>query len=95
MKRSHMVAIAILIAVPLFFVLPEEPEPTECIVESHSARSAADNLINVVGLSNCKSGTVIVTLEGIPFEVEVRNHTFGVEVEIDKDQPIAIREMRD
>jgi len=70
-------------------------EAEECRIESQGERMASDELMTVTGTSNCETGTVLLTLEGVPFEIAVRNGLFGAEVEMDGDKPVSVRDMRD
>lgn len=57
------------------FLIGETPD-TECRITSHDMIDD-DGTAKIVGMSNCQSGAVILTLDGIPFEVTVKNGLFG------------------
>ena len=49
----------------------------------------------VVGMSDCQDGSVILTIDGVPFDVTVRNGLFGAWVEYENGKPVAVADARD
>ena len=48
----------------------------------------------LVGISDCETGTILFTLEGVPVELSIRNHAFGAWVISENGRTIALQDVR-
>lgn len=65
-----------------------------CRITSQSVIDDAGTA-KVFGMSDCQDGSVMLTIDGVPFDVTVRNGLFGVWVEYEDGKPVAVADARD
>lgn len=70
---------------------PKESE--ECRVTSHTVVEDG-GAEKVIGMSNCEAGSVLLVLDGVPFDMPVENNLFAAWIEYEGEKPVSVRNAR-
>lgn len=90
--RSAIIGIAaVILAGGAIISAVQGPQPCKPTTHGVVSENGRDKL---VGMSDCKTGTVLFTLEGVPAELSVRNHSFGAWVITEDGKTVALQDVR-